>query len=511
RLASRLRQLLSRWESGLLALQRLLVWDRPAASILLAAAFNGLFWLFSSTSLRPIFLLSMSLIGIVLLERWKHKLLPDTTGPPPYSDYSDSESECETVHPRLLSLPELCHHLAESWVTCNLFHQELMQYKRQNPGKFCAKVCAGCFVLAVIGHYVPGIMISYIVFMSVLLWPLVVYHELIQKMYTGLEPILMKLDYSMKGETLHRKHEKKKKQVKELEAGDEPSAETESESESEAELACFSPTVDVKTAALALAITDSELSDEEASILESGGFCVSRATTPQLTDVSEDLDQQSVHSEPEENFSKDLPEFPSVEDYDSKDRGPQSEEDTFGVPSDPQLPEAEVPQADSDPADPSFFIQQLTSPLHFVNTHFNGQAMGQTPTTPPQNLGLSFEALSQEIVTTAISTVVQNTLSALLRSSEASEAPSMLEFLPTVSEEKLSSLQTQLTETVATVTEEEEGEEEGDDFELLDQTELEQMDCELGLSEQLSQVDQELPTSHASESSPSSHIQLPKP
>lgn len=43
----------------------------------------------------------------------------------------------------------------------------------------------------------------------------------------------------------------------------------------------------MKKTALALAITDSELSDEEASILESGGFSVSRATTPQLTDVSE--------------------------------------------------------------------------------------------------------------------------------------------------------------------------------------------------------------------------------
>lgn len=43
----------------------------------------------------------------------------------------------------------------------------------------------------------------------------------------------------------------------------------------------------MKTTALAMAITDSELSDEEASILESGGFSVSRATTPQLTDFSE--------------------------------------------------------------------------------------------------------------------------------------------------------------------------------------------------------------------------------
>lgn len=47
--------------------------------------------------------------------------------------------------------------------------------------------------------------------LSILLWPLVVYHELIQRMYTRLEPVLMKLDYSMKAETLHHKHEKKSK------------------------------------------------------------------------------------------------------------------------------------------------------------------------------------------------------------------------------------------------------------------------------------------------------------
>lgn len=49
--------------------------------------------------------------------------------------------------------------------------------------------------------------------LSILLWPLVVYHELIQKMYTRLEPVLMKLDYSMKAETLHHKHEKKSKDL----------------------------------------------------------------------------------------------------------------------------------------------------------------------------------------------------------------------------------------------------------------------------------------------------------
>uniref|UniRef100_A0A8C0HN30 RETREG1-3/ARL6IP-like N-terminal reticulon-homology domain-containing protein n=1 Tax=Buteo japonicus TaxID=224669 RepID=A0A8C0HN30_9AVES len=444
--------------------------------------------LFSSTSLRPLFLLSMSLLGILLLERWKPRFLCSVPHPPPSPPRSKTDRGVTSgAQPHLLSVPELCHCLAESWVTFRLYLQELLQYKRQNPAKFCMSVCSGCLILAVVGHYVPGIMISYIILLSILLWPLVVYHELIQRMYTRLEPVLMKLDYSMKAETLHHKHEKKKRQGKsEPAAGDEPTAET--ESESEAELSGFSPVVDVKKTALALSITDSELSDEEASILESGGFSVSRATTPQLTDVSEDLDQQSLHSEPEESFSKDLAEFPSVEEYHSRDLGPQSDEDAFGVPLGPELAHAarELDSAEKEAADSDLSILRLASPLHFVNTHFNGSGQvaggnAEPKTVPAPGLGICIDTLSEEIVTTAITTAVQNTLSALLRSSEASEGPSLSEFLPTEPEEKLTASP--------------EDEEEADDFELLDQGELEQMDVELGLGEE--QEAQESPAAPA--------------
>uniref|UniRef100_A0A8C3L5U9 RETREG1-3/ARL6IP-like N-terminal reticulon-homology domain-containing protein n=1 Tax=Chrysolophus pictus TaxID=9089 RepID=A0A8C3L5U9_CHRPC len=397
----------------------------------------------------------MSLLGILLLERWKPRFLFDFPAQPSEEPGGDSEGVTSGAQPHLLSVPELCHCLAESWVTFRLYLQELLQYKRQNPAKFCMSVCSGCLILAIVGHYVPGIMISYIILLSILLWPLVVYHELIQRMYTRLEPVLMKLDYSMKAETLHHKHEKKKRQVKsEPAAGDEPTAET--ESESEAELSGFSPVVDVKKTALALSITDSELSDEEASILESGGFSVSRATTPQLTDVSEDLDQQSLHSEPEESFSKDLAEFPSVEEYHSRDLGPQSDEDAFGVPLGPELAHAahELDSAEKEAADSDLSILRLASPLHFVNTHFNGsgQVAGEK---------LSFQA-------------------------------------------QLSG--TEVVEAEAAVSPEDE--EEADDFELLDQRELEQMDVELGLGEE--QEGQESPATPAPASPSPALAELPK-
>lgn len=500
RLRERLRGWLSQYEPALISAQRLLVWERPLHSSIAAVMLNTAFWLLSSTSLRPLFLLSVSLIGLTLLERWKDKLPQISVF---HSEVAVVEREVISDQPRLLSVDELSHHLAESYLTFTLYIQEMLQYKRQNHGKFCIMMSSGCFLLAVVGHYIPGIMISYIILLSVLLWPLVVYHELIQKMYTGLEPILMKLDYSMKGDTQRCKYDKRKPK-KEQEEGDEPRAETESESEEE--LSCFAPTVDVKTTALAMAITDSELSDEEASILESGGFSVSRATTPQLTDVSEDLDQQSVHSEPEEAFTRDLAEFPSVDELPSIEPGlfhfplrVLGSDQAGACGSDLQ----EEPQS---PA--SLLIQHLASPLHFVNMHFNGnrQAAGLEQSiggTGQEGTGISrparsLEALSEEIVSTAISTVVQNTLSALLRSTEASEGSSLASFLPTETPPcPMESALESLSAPEAIAEEEEEDvdateastEEQPDvtlvpaeeeDFELLDQSELEQMDEGMG-------------------------------
>lgn len=44
-------------------------------------------------------------------------------------------SETMSGEQRLLSIPELSHHLAESYLTCCLYLQEMLQYKRQNHGK----------------------------------------------------------------------------------------------------------------------------------------------------------------------------------------------------------------------------------------------------------------------------------------------------------------------------------------------------------------------------------------
>ncbi|CAK6448246.1 unnamed protein product [Pipistrellus nathusii] len=468
RLATALWLRLRGWESVLAAAQRLLVWEKPLHSLVTAAALNGLFWLLSSSSLRPIFLLSVSLLAYFLLDLWQPRFLPDMPASSPEEPHSDSEGAGSGARPHLLSVPELCRYLAESWLTFQIHLQELLQYKRQNPAQFCARVCSGCAVLAVLGHYVPGIMISYIVLLSILLWPLVVYHELIQRMYTRLEPLLMQLDYSMKAEadTLHHKHDKRKRQGKNtLPGSDEPLADT--ESESEAELAGFSPVVDVKKTALALAITDSELSDEEASILESGGFSVSRATTPQLTDVSEDLDQQSLPSEPEEALSRELGEGEETE------MAPP--EDLLGPPevlSRQDLDSEEEEEEEEEVVAAKETLLRLSSPLHFVNTHFNGAG------SPTDEVKLSpggpVETLSPEAVSGDPATP-SNTLSPLLGLAESDPVPS-ISVLPPLPQDSAQPLPGPEEEEALA----------SEDFELLDQGELEQLNAELGLGPETS-------------------------
>lgn len=101
------------------------------------------------------------------------------------------------------------------------------------------------------------------------------------------------------------------------------------------------PKLDDSTVARELAITDSEHSDAEVSCTDNGTFNLSRGQTP-LTEGSEDLDG---HSDPEESFARDLPDFPSIN---VDPAGLDDEDDTsIGMPSlmYRSPPGAEEPQA----------------------------------------------------------------------------------------------------------------------------------------------------------------------
>uniref|UniRef100_A0A8C5ML00 RETREG1-3/ARL6IP-like N-terminal reticulon-homology domain-containing protein n=1 Tax=Leptobrachium leishanense TaxID=445787 RepID=A0A8C5ML00_9ANUR len=291
-----LMQKLGSCEPVLSYLQAVLVWERPRHSALLHLGLNAAFWFLALTSLRIVFLVVFALMIIVCVDQWKNKIWPELGASRP--NEPDNES-WGFVHPRLLSVPELCHYAAEAWVSLTTFLRNLLLFKAENPGKFCLLVCGFLTFLTVLGGIIPGLVLSYLLLLFLLLWPLAIYHRLGQRLYQKLEPALQRLDFSVRGYMMARQKERQ------APGRALPSNEA---SDSEEELAAFCPTLDDSVVAKELTISDSEHSDAEVSYTENGTFNLSRGQTP-LTEGSEDLDR---HSDPEESFARDLPDFPSI-------------------------------------------------------------------------------------------------------------------------------------------------------------------------------------------------------
>lgn len=166
-----------------------------------------------------------------------------------------------------------------------LLLQETSAFKQQNPGKFCLLVCSLCTFLAVLGRYIPGIVISYALVLGFFLWPLVSFHEI----GLWLEPVLQKLDFGL-GDFLQKirdSHEKRLSQAQAQTQG------------AESDLSSMFPKLD-SSVCKEMCVSDTEVSDVTWT---DGTFNLSEGHTP-LTEDSEELDK--------EEFTSHLPEFPSV-------------------------------------------------------------------------------------------------------------------------------------------------------------------------------------------------------
>ncbi|XP_060883170.1 reticulophagy regulator 3 [Labrus mixtus] len=287
------------YEPVLTYLQSVLLWERPFQCVLLYIVVNIVFWFFALTSLRLLFLLATLLAVAVCVDTWRNKIWPEIK----VKNQDESENESwGLVQPGIVSVPELCHHIAEAWVSTAVLTCSVVQYKQQNPGKFCILTCGVFTCLAVVGRYIPGLVLSYSAVLATLLAPLGVYHRIFQHVCVKLEPALQRLDFSVRGYMMSKPIDNQflRRPIHGAASGE--------ASDSEEELAAFCPTFDDAVVAKELALTDSEHSDAEVSYTENGTFNLSRGQTP-LTEGSEDLDR---HSDAEESFAQDLPDFPSI-------------------------------------------------------------------------------------------------------------------------------------------------------------------------------------------------------
>ncbi|XP_048224002.1 reticulophagy regulator 1 isoform X2 [Perognathus longimembris pacificus] len=319
----------------------------------------------------------------------------------------------EVINSKPEERPGLSHCIAESWMNFSLFLQEMSVFKQQSPGKFCLLVCSVCTFFTILGSYIPGVILSYLLLLFAFLCPLFKCNDIGQKIYSKIKSVLLKLDFGI-GEYINQKKRERSEADKDKSHKD----------DSELEFSALCPKISLTVAAKELSVSDTDVS--EVSWTENGTFSLSGGYTPQ-TDTSDDLDRPG-----EEVFSQDLADFPSLENG----MGTNDEDElSLGLPAELQRKKEQLDGGRSASQERQS-AAGLSLPLNSDQAY---RLMGN---------------LAGEVITAAVSAAIKDQLEGTQQAlAQAALSPG-----------------------------EDTDSEEGDDFELLDQAELDQIESELGLA-----------------------------
>ncbi|KAJ0012243.1 hypothetical protein NQD34_013218 [Periophthalmus magnuspinnatus] len=281
-----------------------------------------------------------------------------------------------------------------------LLLKETCAFRQQSPGKFCLLMCSLCTFMAVLGRYIPGVVLSYALVLGFFLWPLLSSLDL----GMWLKPVLHKVDEGV----WNVLHKIKAGHVRLISQPPQPHTETRPV---DSDLSSMTPKLD-STLCKELCVSDTEPSDLSWT---DGLFTLSEGHTPHseghtpFTDQSEELDRED---------------FPSL-DNGHMTNGTSDEEDLY-----PAIP---APQPDQ-------------------------------PITALYSDAISMSELGGHLV----SALIQERL-------ESALAPALPLLVP-------GQESTRAGEKMAL----EDSDSDVEDFELLDQSELEQCEAELGLIQEQS-------------------------
>ncbi|CAI5678195.1 unnamed protein product [Oreochromis niloticus] len=388
---------------------------RPCRTSALFAAANAMFGFVAFGSFRAYTLLAVLLALLVITVTTRDVIRSRSAGAQLWHSMTTSWEIIDSGQDSRTGVgPQLTDSL-------RLFLQETSAFKKQNPGKFCLLVCSVCTFFAVLGRYIPGIVISYILVLGVFLWPLISSHDI----SSWLEPVLQKLDFGI-GEFFQKIKENHEKRL--LQAQNEKEG-------IESDLSSMFPKLD-STVCKEMSVSDTEVSD--VTWTDNGTFNLSEGHTPQ-TENSEDLDR-------EEPFIGGLPEFPSL-DNGTTTNGDDDDDLSLGLASPPTRLQDPI-KSKHEPQD------QSTNALDLVNQ------------------------MAGEVITAAVTAAIQERIEAAVSFMTPTEDPK----------------RARLTESSRLLELTEESDSEVEDFELLDQSELEQLEGELGLGEEKAKAKEEVQT-----------------
>ncbi|NXL45951.1 RETR1 regulator, partial [Podilymbus podiceps] len=399
-----------------------LSWERPLHSLGGFVCANLLFWFVALTPWRVYHLTSLIILGVLVLQIIKDLVFSRIKGKAIYCCwiFLFVLLSWKVINSRQDYRPRINQCISETLMNLFVFLQEMSHFKEQNPGKFCLLVCSVCTFFTVLGSYIPGVVLSYVLLLCAFLCPFLKCNEYGQKMCNKIKTVVMKLDFGI----VQYINQKKKERSE--------TAKTKpTEDDSELDISALCPKVSPAVVAKELSVSDTDVS--EVSWTDNGTFNLSEGYSPQ-TDTSDDFDRPSDH---EEAFARDLSEFPSLENG----AGTNDDDDSsIGMPIQ-QKRKKEQTYLKVDHASRQSKERPSTAGLFL-------------PLTSDQTFNL-MSGIAGDVIAAAVSAAIKDQLQS------AQQAPSQA--VSSLSEE---------TDT-----------EEADDFELLDQSELEQIEKELGLSQ----------------------------
>ncbi|XP_042662555.1 reticulophagy regulator 1 isoform X3 [Tyto alba] len=247
-----------------------LSWERPLRTLGGFVCANLLFWFVALTPWRVYHLTSLIILGVLILQIIKDLVFSRLKGAQLWRTITGN---WKVINSRQDYRPRINQCISETLMNLFVFLQEMSHFKEQNPGKFCLLVCSVCTFFTVLGSYIPGVVLSYILLLCAFLCPFLKCNEFGQKVCNKIKTVLMKLDFGIV-EYINQKKKERSETAKTKPTED----------DSELDISALCPKVSPAVVAKELSVSDTDVS--EVSWTDNGTFNLSEGYSPQ-TDTSD--------------------------------------------------------------------------------------------------------------------------------------------------------------------------------------------------------------------------------
>ncbi|GFQ94503.1 reticulophagy regulator 3 [Trichonephila clavata] len=172
--------ILSPFETYVVSLQSLLIWERPYLSAGAFVTLNIFYWLIVSWNRRFLSIVSIFALAIFLYRTWINQIWPEIRVPPPEGEDTESWT---TVNPEVLSVPEISQYMNDFLDKMIILWKDVWKLRKENRGLFCALMCGFFSFMAFVGKVFPGVLIVYVLVLILTLGPGVALHLIPSTVY----------------------------------------------------------------------------------------------------------------------------------------------------------------------------------------------------------------------------------------------------------------------------------------------------------------------------------------